>query len=157
MLEKDPWSSMACLWNTQICVFPRLNALYRAISIVYIIIYIYIYICVCVSYIPRNPNKFHETSWCSSSQSVFISRFFRAVTCAAGAAARSQLPAADSQRVETARALVWRPTEGDDPSDPSFGGSYGWIMENHIDNYWDIDKMIYDIYIYILGRLFEYL
>ena len=111
-------------------------------------IYHYIYIYVCVSYIPRNPNKFHETSWCSSSQSVFISRFFRAVTCAAGAAARSQLPAADSQGVETARALVWRPTEGDDPSDPSFGGSYGWIMENHIDNYWDIDKMIYDIYIY---------
>ena len=47
MLEKDPWRSMACLWHTQICVFPWLNALYRAISIAYIIIYIYLCVCVC--------------------------------------------------------------------------------------------------------------
>lgn len=75
----------------------------------------------------------------------------RLVTCAAGAAARSQLPAADSQGVETARAL------GDQQKGMiqvtqvlvEVMGESWWIILITIDNYWDIDKMIYDIYIYI--------
>ena len=132
-------SSMACLWHTQICVFPRLNALYRAISIAYINIYIYIYlICVCVSYIPRNPNTFHATSvMFQFSYSVFRNSRVgfasaRWVTCAAGAAARSQLPAADSQGVETARALAWSNGRGWFKGTQGTGGSYGWIMDRII-------------------------